>query len=569
MNQSKKGMWKRTISLYRNIKIPWPLYVLQVILGIISTKVALLYVPYESDLKLGNIDSPNLVFGYVGLMLLAVVMGIMTRIPAFYASSAVTRNLQNKLINRSLRLPMKSFEKNASQIVSWITQDCEFADGLITSVIGFITGIAATYMSVRSMEAIDTAMLYLVPVVAVYIIFSTWLEGKFMYLRERRGRFAASKLTAYLSEHLSYFTQIKQLHSGNEEFIRGRKAIEQYYRADIYQAVLTFIGLLVSGSLTNIITIFVFVLGVPKVNDGSITLTELAAFQSYMLIAYESLSGVPDMYTSFMYYNGLLFYISGLMAEKEEVYDRERTMDMEDRDLRFENVSFGYAGEPVIKDATFTIPKGKNTVIAGPNGSGKTTLFKLIERFYTPDSGTVHFGEYDAETIDLQQWRRSMAYVLQEPQLFDGSIRDNINYGMNREVAPEETESAARLACADEFINELPGGYDFVIGENGCRLSAGQRQRIAIARAVMLDPAYLLLDEATCNMDIYSEKAVTKALTELMEGRTTVMISHDMKALDNADHIIVLNDGVVEAEGTKDEVEKNSDTLKKLIAANA
>ena len=124
-------------------------------------------------------------------------------------------------------------------------------------------------------------------------------------------------------------------------------------------------------------------------------------------------------------------------------------------------------------------------------------------------------------------------------------------------------------ACADDFIKELPEGYDFVIGDNGNRLSAGQRQRIAIARAVMLDPSYLLLDEATCNMDIYSEKAVTQALFSLMQGRTTVMISHDMKMLEKADHIIVINNGNIEAEGTEKEVLAKSPTLQKLIAANA
>lgn len=568
-NMSKKGMWKRTFGLYRNIKIPWVLYVIQVILGIAASKVALLYIPYETDLKLGNIDNPKLILGYVGLLLLSVAMNIITNIPQFYASSTVTRNLQNKLISRSLRLPMKSFESNASQIVSWITQDCEFADGLITSVIGFITGIAATYMSITSMNAIDSTMIYIVPFIAVYIIFSTWLSGKFMYLREKRGRYAESKLTAYLSEHLSYFSQIKQLHSQDEEIQKGKEAIEQFYRADIYQAVITLLNLFVSGSLTNIISILIFVLGVPRVNDGSITITELAAFQSYMLIAYQSISSVPDLYTSFMYYNGILFYISGLMAEKEEAYGREQSMDIEDQELQFRNVTFGYGDEDVIKNASFTIPKGKVTVIAGPNGSGKTTVFKLIERFYIPDSGELYFGPYKAENIHLDEWRQSIAYVLQEPQLFNGTIRENINYGMEREILPEETESAAKLACADDFIKELPEGYDFVIGDNGNRLSAGQRQRIAIARAVMLDPSYLLLDEATCNMDIYSEKAVTQALFSLMQGRTTVMISHDMKMLEKADHIIVINNGNIEAEGTEKEVLAKSPTLQKLIAANA
>ena len=565
--RTEKGMWKRTFGIFKSVKIPWPLYVIQVIIGIFTTKVALLYIPYETDLKLGNVDDPGLLWAYIGLLLLSVGTNIIGRIPQFYASSIVARNLQNKLIGRSVRLPMKSLERDASQIVSWITEDCTYADGLITSVIGFLTGLVSTYMSVTSMSAIDNTMLYIVPFIIAYIIFSTWLEGKFMFLRERRGRSANAELTAYLSEHLSFITQIKQLNSQKDEIERGKTAIKDFYRAEVYQAALTIINNFVSGAVPSLITIFIFIMGVPKVNDGAITITDLAAFQSFVMIAYQSLSSLPGIYTSLMYYNGQLFYIANLMAEKEEVYDREHTMDMEDRDLKFENVSFAYGDKPIIKDASFTIPKGKITAIAGPNGSGKTTLFKLIERFYTPDSGVISFGEYDAETINLKEWRQNIAYVLQEPQLFNGSIRENINYGMSREVSEEETRSAARLACADEFINELPGGYDFVIGENGCRLSAGQRQRIAIARAVMLDPSYLLLDEATCNMDVYSEKAVTEALMKLMHGRTTVMISHDMKMLEKADHMIVLNGGIVEAEGTKEEAQAKSETLKKLIAA--
>ena len=568
-DMTQKGMWKRTVGLFTHISIPWPLYLLQVVLGIAATKVSLLYVPYATDLQLGNLDDISTVWMYVGLMLLSVVMSILDRIPTFYASAVVARNLQGKLISRSVRLPMRAFERSGSQIVSWITQDCTFADGLLTTVIGFITGMAATYMSVTTMSAIDTSMLFLVPFILVYVIFSTWFAGKVLFLRQRRARRAYAELTAYLSEHLSFFTQIKQLHSQNEELSRGRKAIKDFYDAEIYQAVLTLAGSLVDGSLTNIISILIFVLGVPMVNNGKMSITELAAFQSYVLIAYQSLSSLPSLYTQFMYYNGQLFYISGLMAEKEEVYQRQSTMDQKDQDLVFENVSFAYGENPVIQNVSFTVPKGQVTLIAGPNGSGKTTLFKLIERFYTPNGGVLRFGDQDAETIHLQEWRQSIAYVLQDPQLFNGTIRDNINYGMSRPVTQEETESAAKLACADEFIRELPGGYDFVIGENGCRLSGGQRQRIAIARAVMVDPAYLLLDEATCSMDVFAEKAVNKALRGLMQGRTTVMISHDMKMLDQADHVVVLNRGVVEAEGTREEAIASSDLLRRMVEANS
>ncbi len=565
---AEKGMWRRTISLYREFQIPWLLYLVQTVVGFVSARVAILYVPYETKLQLGQIEDFSVLWIYVGLMLLTTVIGIVDQVLRFYSELIVERNLKNRLIEHSVRLPLRDLEQNASRIVSWINGDCAYANNLILSVIGFLTGVASAYMSITSMAAIDKSMLVLVPVIVVYVLFSTWLAGRLLFLRERRGRLAFSQLTAYMAEHLSFVTQLKQLHTKKEELVRGKKAVMQLYSAEVYQAALTLIGNLVSGSLQRVMTILVFVLGVPMVRGGAMELDGLVNFKTYILMAYGAFSSVPDLYRSLMMSNGQLFYISGLMAKKEETYDRGRTMDIEDENIVFEDVSFGYGEDAAIQNATFTIPKGKVTALVGPNGSGKSTLFKLIERFYSPDDGKIFFGPYDVEKLQLQEWRQSIAYVLQEPQLFNGTIRDNINYGMSREVAEEETVNAAKLACADEFIRDLPGGYDFEIGENGCRLSAGQRQRIAIARAVMLNPAYLLLDEVTCNMDVYAEQAVTKALLRLMEGRTTVMITHDMRMLEHADHVIVLNRGKIEAEGGTEEVKQSSETLRRLVAVN-
>ncbi|MBR1779835.1 MAG: ABC transporter ATP-binding protein [Oscillospiraceae bacterium] len=566
--QKQKGMWKRTLGLFRSITIPWYLYLLQVILGLASTKVALLYIPYMTNMQMGNFEDGSVIGIYLALALLSTLAGIVERIPSFYAQATVARRMQNRLIEHALRLNMRSLERSASQLVSWITQDCSYADGLITSVVGFLTGMAAAYMSITSMSAIDLSMVGLVPVILIYICFSTWLEGKLMFLRERRGRRANAELTAYLAEHLSFFTQIKQLHSQQEELQRGKAAIRSYFKADVYQAALTLVDGLVGGSLSSFITVLVFVMGVPLVNNGSISLTELAAFQNYIILAYQSLSSLPSLYTSLMYYNGQLFYISSLMAEPEEVYQRKQDVDEADQDLVFDGVSFGYGDQPVLRDASFTIPRGKLTLVVGPNGSGKTTLFKLIERFYTPDSGAIYFGSCPAEDIHLPAWRKRIAYVLQEPQLFDGTIRDNITYGLDRPAEDGEVAAAARLAQAEEFIAQLPGGYDFEIGENGSRLSGGQRQRLAIARALMLNPACLLLDEATCNLDLFTDRAVTDALMQLMQGRTTVMISHNMELLTRSDHVIVLNGGQVEASGPPAEAEAHSPVLQALLRAN-
>ena len=565
--KSNKGTFRRTFGLFASIRIPWHLYILEAILGIISAKVSLMYIPYLSEMKLGNIQESGVVSSYIVLMLAMLLFQIVARIPAFYARSMVARNLQNKLIHRSLRLPMRALEEDASEIVSWITQDCTYADGLITALTGFITGLASVYMSVTTMSVIDMTMVALVPAILVYILFSTWLEGRLLFRRQRIGKAAAAELTAFFSEHMGFFHQVRQLHAEKEEYTRGKKAIDQYFRVQLKQELITIFNNIVSGSLSTVINIFVFVLGVPLVRQGKIAMTDLVAFQNYVLVAYNSLSSLPGLYTNLMYYNGELFYIAGLMDTKEEVYTRKRGMDIPDEDLHFDNVSFAYGETPVLRGVSFTIPKGKVTMLTGPNGSGKTTVFKLIQRFYTPDSGKMTFGAIDAEDIHLNEWRQSITYVLQDPQLFNGTIRENITYGIERKVTDEEVISAAKMACADEFIRQFPEGYDFNIGDNGCKLSAGQRQRLAIARALMLDPAYLLLDEATCNMDVYSEKSVTDSLLQLMKGRTTVMISHDMDMLHLADHVIVLNEGNVEACGSRDETVRSSALLRELIAA--
>ncbi len=567
--EKTQGMWKNTFGLLGRFPIPWYLYILQILLGIVSTKVALLYIPYYSSMQTGNLSS-NVLLGYIGYTALNVVATIACAIPTFFASALITRELQKKMIEHSLRLPMSYYDEHRSSIVSWICNDCGSVNGLISSICSFFTGIATAVMSSSSIGELDKSMIMLVPFVLILLILFTLLEGKLLFLRQRREKRANSELTAYFSEHLSYLLQIKQMHTEKEELARSKKAIDDFYHADLYQLLLTMIDNFTSGSLTNIVTILVFVLGVPLVRSGKFDLAGLASFQSYVLLAYNSLSTIPSTYTQLMYYNGELYYIGGMMSEKEEKVKRVAGIECESDDINFSHVNFGYSKEqPILKDASFTIPKGKVTLLVGPNGSGKSTVFRLIERFYNPISGRISYGNRNVEEIHLDEWRKNIAYVLQEPSLFNGSVRDNITYGMSRDVTDDEVAAAARLAYADEFISDLPDGYDFIIGDNGSKLSGGQRQRIAIARAIMLDPSYLMLDEATCNMDVYSEKAVTDALLRLMSGRTTIIISHDMRMLNRADHVIVLKDGVVEADGSRDEVIQTSDTLKQLMSSSS
>lgn len=203
---------------------------------------------------------------------------------------------------------------------------------------------------------------------------------------------------------------------------------------------------------------------------------------------------------------------------------------------------------------------GMATAIIGGNGAGKSTLFKLLTRLYEPKSGAIRFGGDNIADFALTGWRdRCFAYVFQKDPLIGGTVRENITYSLDREVSEEELIAAAKKANCYDCIMAKPGGFDEDVGLGGSNFSGGQAQCISIARAMLRDADYLLLDEATSNLDVVSEAAVTEAMDHLMEGRTTIMIAHNFAATRNADYIIVMKDGTVEASGTPEELQETNE----------
>ncbi|MGB3540008.1 MAG: ABC transporter ATP-binding protein [Mesorhizobium sp.] len=223
---------------------------------------------------------------------------------------------------------------------------------------------------------------------------------------------------------------------------------------------------------------------------------------------------------------------------------------IETGEVRFENVSFAYAADtPVLRNLSFVAAAGKTTAIVGASGAGKSTLVALLQRFYDLDAGKIEIDGQDISTVTKRSLRQSIAYVSQQPYLFEGSIRDNIRYG-RLDANDADIELAADQAAADEFIRQQPQGYDTPVGENGATLSGGQRQRVSIARAIVRQAPILLLDEATSALDNESEARVQQALTDAMQGRTTIVIAHRLSTVVSADRIIVLEEGRLVEEGT-------------------
>lgn len=245
----------------------------------------------------------------------------------------------------------------------------------------------------------------------------------------------------------------------------------------------------------------------------------------------------------------MIYEILDIKPQQRDLPDA-RQLHVERGEVRFDKVFFGYADNlPVLREVTFTVAPGSTTAIVGSSGAGKSTLIALLQRFYDVAGGHITIDGYDIATVTKQSLRRSIAYVSQQPYLFEGTIRDNIRYG-RADATDADIERAAVLAQADDFIRQQPQGYDTLVGESGATLSGGQRQRISIARAIVRDAPILLLDEATSALDNESEARLQIALTEVMRGRTTIVIAHRLSTVVSADQIVVLDHGRVVEQGT-------------------
>jgi ATP-binding cassette subfamily B (MDR/TAP) protein 1 len=245
---------------------------------------------------------------------------------------------------------------------------------------------------------------------------------------------------------------------------------------------------------------------------------------------------------------------------------------LEKSTLKFSNVHFSYPSRkeiPILQDLSLSFAPGKVIALVGPSGSGKSTIFSLLERFYDVDAGSVHVGDIDLRNVRLQELRKQIAIVSQDPVLFDLPIRDNINYGV-KETSPELDKAirdAAKKANILDLIEDLPEGLDTYVGRRGSKLSGGQRQRVAIARALLKDPKLLLLDEATSALDNESEKIIQESLSRLMEGRTTLVIAHRLSTIRNADEIVVMAEGKVIERGTHSELMAKEGLYSSLVHA--
>lgn len=306
----------------------------------------------------------------------------------------------------------------------------------------------------------------------------------------------------------------------------------------------------------NVTTSVVLLYGGYRVLNGQMTIGTLAAFLLYLRMFFEPMQEISQFFNTFQSASSALEKLAGVLAERPGIEDPEHPVVLDDvrGDIGFHDVQFSYVPDrPVLPDLSLTIPAGQTVALVGTTGAGKTTIAKLIARFYDPTSGSVTLDGVDLRELTQQELRRHVVMVTQESFMFDGTIADNIRFG-GPDATDDEIRAAATAVGADGFIDALPDGYDTDVAKRGGRLSAGQRQLIAFARAFLADPAVVILDEATSSLDIPSERLVQHALQTVLADRTALVIAHRLSTVQIADRVLVLEHGRVVEDGPPDEL---------------
>ena len=430
------------------------------------------------------------------------------------------------------------------------TMTTTFAE-IIRQVTLLTGGVSLLFVVSGKLTLLNLSILPILVVVAVVF-------GRFIRKLSRQAQDKLAESNTVVQETLQGISNVKAFVNEAYEASRYSKTLDAVVKIAVKGA--TYRGIFASFIIFCLFGAVVAVIwyGSALVSAGDISVGDLTTYILYSIFVAGSMGSFPELYANIQKAIGASERVIEILDEQQEdagLLQAEKNIENPiEGTIAFENVTFAYPSRrevTVLKNVSFEARAGEKLAIVGPSGTGKSTIAALVLQFYKPDSGRILFDERAADDYPLTDIRGQVAIVPQDVLLFGGTIRENIAYGRLGADA-EEIITAAQRANAHDFVMAFPKGYDTLVGERGVKLSGGQRQRIAIARALLKDPAILILDEATSSLDSESERQVQQALEELMKGRTSIIIAHRLSTIREADQIVVVEAGKVVASGTHD-----------------
>jgi ATP-binding cassette, subfamily B, bacterial MsbA len=506
----------------------------------------------------------------VGVLILFVFKGLFGFLQNYLMSDIgqlVVRDIRSKLYAKLQTLSLDYFKKKRSgELISRITNDVKLVENAVSYgstdlIYQSFQVVLFTFLIFFINTRLAFTALVLLPLISLPIV----KVGKVLRKLSRKSQETMADINSLLFETIVGTRIVKAFNMEHYEVRKFNQVNHNYYRISMKSIK----RILLLGPFTELLGclagLFVLFWGGREVIDGKISFGVFGLFLGslFSLVRpFKKLSSVNSINQQAVAAGTRIYEVLDALPTVVEKKNSHELLDFKEN-IVFENIAFNYETQEILKDINLKVKKGEVLAIVGPSGSGKTTLVDLIPRFYDPKHGRLLIDGLDLRDVNIKSLRKLIGIVTQETILFNDTIRANIAYGRPNS-SREEVERAAIQAHADEFIKNLPVGYETYIGDRGTKLSGGERQRISIARALLKDPPILILDEATSQLDTESERLVQEALNRLIHGRTVFVIAHRLSTIRHAHRIMVLNEGRIVQVGTHQELLSKGGLYKKL-----
>ncbi len=518
----------------------------------------------------------GVILGLIAIYIVQQIFGYLSSDLSVRAGVLTAVIMRNDAYKAIMNMPISFFDSvNSGELMSILTNDI---DNVSNGLSGSLNAIISTIFTVlTSLGFMLYYSIYLT--LFVLVLFPLFFGIAFIIMKKAIPQYGKTQkrvanLNGYIEEHLAAHHIIKSFNQNksiNEEFeIRNKKLFKSMYKASLYSGVIW----PYANAVTNVLQLIIvgiasaFTLtGIGTGSNSSFNGGIIASFMIYIRMmsnqigrTFENLAGIQTASVSAT----RVFAVIALKPEIDE--SKLGLIDNIKGDVEFKDVSFSYdkkSDKLQLKNASFKAKKGEVFAIVGPTGAGKTTIINLLSKFYLQNSGQILIDGYDSSQINEHSWRNQMSIVLQDTFLFKTSIMENLKYA-NKNATEEEIMQAAKISRASDFIEQLKDGYNTIVEEGGSNFSQGERQLLAITRAIIANKNILILDEATSNVDTRTEKNIQAAMFELMKGKTSFVIAHRLSTIINADQILVIKDGEIIERGTHKELLKLGGFYEKL-----